>query len=289
VSGNTHGGFFSHLHASRHLAKSLASCKSKDVKAGGGQPWRASDSNSSLLGFSLELYTYTMLCNVGGVNSAPTESLADIFVISMEDMARFPTFGALFAGSHGLYQLIPEIGALAARRLAEESRGFAQPSESLMHAHDELHCRLSQWEMARVPWSVERDWALKCASAEVLRHALYIYLATALAGSVVPKATRCAARCHTGILFKHVQELLSSQHYIATLVWPIAMGASCMINVSVHKVFMREIRDNWSSMSHIDMLMDVMQLLWDDPDPRAFGPYGLTMVMRKNNKTVCIL
>jgi hypothetical protein len=96
VSDTYRRGCFSHRHASRQLAMPLASCKGKDVMAGGGQPWRASDSNSGLLGFSLELYTYTMLCNIGGVNRASTESLADVFVIPMEDMARFPTSGTLF-------------------------------------------------------------------------------------------------------------------------------------------------------------------------------------------------
>ncbi|KAG9253561.1 fungal-specific transcription factor domain-containing protein [Emericellopsis atlantica] len=261
---------------------------SRSMNTENGLLYHASPFNNGLLGFSLELYTYTMLCNLG-MHPPSTGSVADLLVMPFEDMSKFPTFGALFAGSHDLYRLIPEIDALAWRRRVEERNGLARPSIPLVQDHDSLHSRLSAWAMAPPAWPGERDRDLKCASAEALRHALHIYLATALAGSVVTGATWCAVRRRAGALFPYIRTLVASQHYVATLVWPVMIGASCIVEPEPQAFLMQQIRSNWSGMGHVGMMADVLQLLWDDPDPEAFGPRGLNMIMEKNNKTICIL
>jgi hypothetical protein len=196
-----------------------------------------------------------------------------------------PTFGALFAGSHELFRLIPQVSILASRRLAEEAAGSARPSASLKHAHDAIHSLVTSWEMPPQPprsASSATDWEHRRVAAETVRQALHICLATALAGSVVsdPAATR-AIEDHIVKLFSCAPRLLASR-YIATAAWPVAIGGSCMSEPEQQKALLREMRTGWYSMGLLGVLGDVLQLLWDDPDPRSYGPYGLYLTMEKH-------
>ncbi|KAI6779134.1 uncharacterized protein J7T54_007589 [Emericellopsis cladophorae] len=140
VPGNVHGAFSRHLCASRHLAKSLVARRS--MSAENDQLCHESPFTNGLLGFRLELYTYTMLCNLG-VHPPSTEPVADLLFMSFENMSKFPTFGVPFAGSHKLYRVIPEIDALPSRRRVEKRNDLARPITSLMQDNDSLHSRLS--------------------------------------------------------------------------------------------------------------------------------------------------
>lgn len=130
---------FIHLHSSRHLITHIIAHRDA------AQPWNAT--GLSALGFSIEIYAYLMLYNTI-VPSSITLDPTDAFVVSLEEMALFPTFGALFAGSHELFQLLAQISQLASRRLAEEAAGSAVPTAALRNTHDDLQSRLTSW----------RDW-----------------------------------------------------------------------------------------------------------------------------------
>lgn len=285
MSGNPHGALFSHLKASRHLITTII------PKSEGKAERQHVDVSPSTLGFSIELYTYLALCNTIVAPCALHQpSSAEVFVLPMEEMASFPTFGSLFAGSHELYRLIPEIGELASRRLDEERTGVAEPSETLRQAHDKLYSRLSQWEMPPPSWSREPGWEAKCLSAEAWRNALHIYLATSLDGCIVKCGTRQRLTKNLIDLFWYVRELVAEQqNYVATLLWPVIIGTSCIVKPEDQETMMQQLRDTWSSMRHMGLLADVCQLMWDDADPRAYGPYGLSMTMEKHRKWVGIL
>lgn len=277
---------FSHLYASRHLVTSLVTQ--------GGKPGHPGHTavDSGTLGFSLELYTYIMLCNTLFMPSTTDLPFhADDFAMPLGDMACFPTFGALFAGSHELYGLIPEIGQLATQRLAEEADGSKEPSLCIREGRDRLYDTVNNWEMPPPSWPGERDRELKIYAAEALRHGLHIYLVTSLAGStVLNQETRSVINTHVAGLFGYVGELIASQqNYIATLLWPAIIGASCIIKSAPQQDIIRVFRESWSEVRHMGILADILQLMWDDPDPRAYGPYGLRMTMQKHGKVVGIL
>lgn len=238
------------------------------------------------------MYTYLALCNTIVVPYATHHPMgAEAFVLPLEDMKSFPTFGSLFAGMHDLYHLIPEIGDLATKRLAEEKEGKTQPSETLKQVHDDIKLRITEWQMPLRTWPGEQGWEAKCLSAEAWRNGLQIYLATSLAGSIVPREIRCPINTYLiKDLFWFVRELVALHpNYVATLLWPVIIGTSCIVQAEAQVVMMDQLRHTWSSMRHMGLLADILQLMWDDPDPRAYGPYGLSMTMDKHRRWVGIL
>jgi hypothetical protein len=243
------------------------------------------------LGFSIEMYTYMMLCNTMVMPAAYQESTVDTFVMSFEEMSQFPKFGSFFAGAHELYQLVPEIADLGSRRFAEEANGLLQPSPSVQHMYESLFDRVSTWTMQPRTRADDKDWELRQCAAEVWRHALQIYLTASISGSIVSDSVKKATMAfHTIEAFTLVGGLVSSQqNYFATMLWPVLVSGSCITQVEGQENMSRVFKTAWSGMRHMTLWIEVLQLMWDDPDPRAYGPYGLMFTMQKHNKVLGIL
>ena len=239
------------------------------------------------------MYTYMMLANLMVMPPKYRKHLSHIFVMPLEQMAMFSTFGAFFAGAHELYELIPEIERLASSRLAEEAEGKHEPSASLKAVYDTLYSRLCSWTLAGTPEGSfqKRDAELKTCAAEAWRHGLFIYLITALAGSLVPEdMKRSVLATHTIKCFTHIGQLLTSEEpYYATLLWPALVGSSCITQHEGQETMLHTLRVSWASLRHMSLWADVLQLMWDDPDPKAYGPYGLVTTMRKHDMVIGIL
>ncbi|KAF2020038.1 hypothetical protein BU24DRAFT_419629 [Aaosphaeria arxii CBS 175.79] len=275
LSGDTQGAIFNHLRASRHLIQSLLRSKSTKHAV-----------NSDTLGFSLELYAHLVTCNTitpHGISSGRDLPL-DNFIMTPEEMKLFPTFGSIFAGGHGLFQLVPEVSLLASERLAEEASGVPRASALLLRTHDELLDRITCWKMPppSSPKETTEDWEHRRRAAEALRQGLYIYLSTALCGSLVSDpVVICAIQDHITKLFGFAAQLVASQ-YVATMLWPFVIAGSCMARPVERQALLRHMRSGWFSMRHLGIIGDTLELLWNDPDPRAYGPYGLHLIMEKH-------
>lgn len=244
------------------------------------------------MGFSLELYTYLVHCNTitpYGSIAANSTAPSDTSFLSLDDMASFPTFGALFAGSHDLYFLIPEISVLGARRLAEEASGSAAPSDALKHTHENLYGRLKSWHLPPPrPGESADEWDARRLAGNALREAMHIFLATAMAGSVVSDPEVLAAiAVHIVKVFIDVPQLMAS-NLTAAMLWPVVIAGSCIVEKGNREILIRETRSPWWGMKHLNLVGDVLQLLWDDPDPRAYGPYGLSLIMEKHGVRISI-
>ncbi|KAL8366803.1 hypothetical protein RB595_008746 [Gaeumannomyces hyphopodioides] len=284
ISGDVKGAMFSHLRASRSLIMSLTGPNRGDKSL---LPSTMLDS----LGFSIELYTYISVNNMLTYQSylADADTASDPFVVALEDMAAFPTFGALFAGGHELFRLVPQVSQLASRRLAEETDPPTPPSGPLQAVHDDLLARIASWTMPQ-PRAAETasEWGDRATAAEAFRQGLLIYLAAAAGGSRVASdagAMGTIQRC-AGDFYGHALRLhLAPAPYTASLMWPTMMVGSCMVDAGQQETLERALRRGRFGMRHLGVLADVLRLLWDDPDPRAFGPNGLRLVMRKHGIT----
>lgn len=232
-----------------------------------------------------------MLCNTLTPHGlAPGRALpVDQFITSLESLTSFPTFGTQFAGSHELYQLLPAVSLLASRRLAEEKAGFFEPSSAANASHDELRARLTAWTMppAANPNEPADDRALRRRAAEALRHALHIYLAAALAGSVVTDPdTRAGLGWHVSALFTATSSLAAARKYFASMLWPILIGGSCIVKPAGQQALLESFASGGYQMRQLETLGRVLSLLWADPDPRAYGSYGLYFIMEKHGLNV---
>lgn len=239
----------------------------------------------------MELYTYLVFCNTFtpyGLAADRTLPL-DTFITSMEDFESFPTFGVLFAGGHDLYRLIPAISLLASRRLAEETNGSTEPSAAVRIMHDDIHARLDSWTMppASKPGEPADDRELRRLSAEAMHHALHIYLATAVAGSTVTSPhVRADVSQHVRELFTVTTKLGAARRYIATMLWPMLIAGSCMTNPSGQQALLEALCGGWFQMRQLEVMGKLLSLLWDDPDPRAYGPYGLYLMIEKHGLNI---
>lgn len=283
ISGNTSGTVFNHLRASRHLILSLLAHRSKEIN----RP----TVNRESLGLTIEMYAYLDACNTFTPHGLDSERTMpqDGFIASVVDLESFPTFGVLFAGSHELYQMVPSVSLLASRRLAEEDLGYNEPSAALRTMHDKIHSRLASWKMPAAAWADETvdDYDLRRQAAEALRHALHIYLATAIAGATVTdQGVRAYVSQHVRAVFAATTSLVAARRYVATMLWPVLIAGSCMSSTAGQQLLLSELRGGWFQMRQLEMMGQLLSLLWQDPDPRAYGPYGLYVTMKKHRLNI---
>jgi hypothetical protein len=213
----------------------------------------------------------------------------DPFITTMDAFNSCSTFGAFFAGCHELYQMVLNISLFASRRLEEEAAGVVEPSESLQSEHDQIQTLLLSWAMPATlskADGVANDQTLREHAGEALRHGLHIYLMTSLAGANVAGQIRESVSVHVRAVFAATPHLISSRQYIAALLWPILVAGSCILTPPWQEVMLRELCKGWFQMRQLEVWGKLLKLLYDDPDPRAYGPYGLHLIMEKHGLNV---
>ncbi|KAH8702930.1 fungal-specific transcription factor domain-containing protein [Phaeosphaeriaceae sp. PMI808] len=276
VSGDVQGAMFNHLRASRQLVLSFLDSE---------LPSNIVDTTSlNTLGSSIEMYLYLIFTNsITPYGVAAERSLPfDMFVISGASSVIFPEFGALFAGSHEICKLIPEVSLLASRRLAEEVVSPIHATAALCYTHNDIYDRVASWTLPPSRHTdclalLEQRWHM----GNSFRQGLYIYLATALAGSVLSDpVVKQVIQGHIDELFSYAPQILASE-YIGNVLWPFVIAGTCMVIPQQQQMFLSATQSSRFDMKHITILGDTLQLLWADSDPRAYGPYGLHLVMKK--------
>lgn len=241
---------------------------------------------------SKEWYAYLISCNTitpHGLVKGRTLPI-DAFETAVDGLEASPSFGAFLAGSHGLYHMGPEISVLAADRLREEDAGRKRPSEALRIRCEHIRQRLTTWTLpvSQVPSDcLSEDQSLLQHAAEALRQAMHLYLEAAMAGSMlIEKGDRAIISQHVRAVFSESQHLIASRQYLASICWPIMIAASCLATPSWQEVMLSEMCSGWFQMRQVQVWRDLLELLYRDPDPRAFGPYGLYLMMDKHGLNI---
>lgn len=268
---------FRHLHASRSLIEHLLAPESRYQN---GSPCM-----NGALGFTVELYTFLSLTNsVTPYGAVKDRKLpGDDPIISVAAAGLLSTSGSFLAGRDGIYSLVTEVSLLASRRLDEQLSGIAYPSIMIKKIHDDLLNRITAWKMPSSYTESDKEMLEHTHLAgEAFREGLYIYLATAVAGTtVVEPAVILAIQNHIDTLFGYGPQLLCSP-CIAAILWPFIIAGTCIVKQDQQETFIDVIRSKRFSMRHLFVLSDMMRLLWADADPRMYGPYGLHLVMEKH-------
>ncbi|GAB7366032.1 hypothetical protein MBLNU230_g7355t1 [Neophaeotheca triangularis] len=283
ISGDMNGHIFSHLRASHHLISSVLRSKSAS---------NHTQITSPTMGLCLEWYAYLVSCNTFTPHGMAISRSLPFDVISRcrAGLETYHTFGTFLSGCHELHYLIPLVSRLSSRRLSEETQGLAQPSRSLREDHDRLHEQLTTWTMPdmKLPASESsEDLRLRQHAAEALRHAIHIFLTTSLAGAIVDDpALRAVISQHVHAVFAETPHLINARKYVATIVWPVLIAGSCLAKPEWQGLMLREMREGWFQMGQLNVWAELLKLLYEDPDPRAFGPYGLHLMMEKHGMNV---
>jgi hypothetical protein len=249
-----------------------------------------SEDHKNMLGFSIELYAYLLFANTLTPYGVVQERTLpyDAFVLSLEGLCQYRTFGTMFAGAHDLFQLIPQLSLFHGMRLREQESGHVTQASVILSR--QLSAEIAGWESPEQkhielrPGTYERRVVGEC-----YRQALEMYLLTATAGSAV-ELLRTTDRIQVLIVavLDSTEQLVDSP-YGAGLLWPLVVAASCMTDPEQQNRIERRLHCSRYQMRHIQQAANLLRLLWNEDDPRAFGPFGLSLVMKKYNMSCCLL
>jgi hypothetical protein len=270
MEGAEDGKFYVHLKACHGLIQRLF--------GSGTSLQNASPEHNDVLGFCLELFAYIMVSNhvspFGTLMGKPLE--LDTVLLSHDHLSSYRTFGTMFGDLYGLYQFLPEITRLASQRLEEEAAGCINPSEGARATHRILTRNISNWSPMVPRFDMDpQDWKEQNQTGEMIRRALYICLLTAMAGSVVSDwETLEVIQTYSHTMLRTMLKLAESK-YQTLFLWPALICGSCLTNESLQQTLIKGIKSSPCQAKHVFTACTALEMLWADPDPRAYGPYGL--------------
>lgn len=228
------------------------------------------------LGLGLELYTYVSIVNCLTSYGLPDTWRVPLPMVSESFgcLSSHDTIGDMFNGCHRLFNIIPQVTYLAGLCLSHQRR-------------------LNDWDP---DWKPPESLAAKDTrcyqirlAAEVVKHALKVYLSTAMLGATPPSPT-VWAHIQSEILkayslFRHI----SSTESLTILLWPLVVLGSCTVRADHQDLLIRGLTTSCFEMRHLSQICEVLRLLWNDPDPLAFGPRGLYLTTQKHGLSISIL
>ncbi|OCT46153.1 C6 zinc finger domain-containing protein [Cladophialophora carrionii] len=274
ISGEPNGGIFPHLRASRELVYKLLHEPREDVHP----------DTRAVEGFALEMYYYLVIVNsITPYGSDEARALPlDAFFTPLDFLKEYQTYGVMLSCGQGLFELIPQVSILARKRLMEEASGL-RSSES-QATYECLLDSISQWQPPPVI-SEMTEWQQECAWAgEIYRQALFIFLKASSCGSVVnnPK-TIIAIQRHIDTAFPLLVPV-SLTPLVTVLLWPLMMIGSCLICESQRREYLKFLdTEPKVEIGQVSQAGKLLQYLWEDGDERAYGSFGLHLIMKKHN------
>ncbi|OJD11808.1 hypothetical protein AJ78_07490 [Emergomyces pasteurianus Ep9510] len=273
LSGNLDGSLFTHLRASRHLILQLRD-KLEQITM---------DSDRKLYGFVMELYGYIVLSNIitpYGMNEART-LVVDPFLQSFEDLRSFGAFGSMLCGSHNLFEMISEISIFSAQQGPPSPSVETDPDR--LNIYNDLKNRIVNWDPPASDSPNSNFLAQRRAALEVYRHALLIFLETAISPLSIHDKTRILTiQMHIDVGLSHHHHSFQTT-YSTILLWPLIIIGSCMVKKDQQRVMAHGLAHNHFKMKNTVQGGRLLELLWADDDEYAIGPYGLGLVMDKYN------
>ncbi|KAL6358360.1 hypothetical protein LRP88_08545 [Fusarium phalaenopsidis] len=269
------------------LVVSGAHMNFEDGSDGAAQKATLSHDLTTHFGLGLELYSYLVVTNCLTPYGLLTERTfpLDPFVTSLDSLSHYQTFGIMFAGLHGLFELIPQASLLFGQRLTEQEAGADEPSPGCVELHDTIQRRLQDWNVSQATTDSFHDKDSMTNVSEALRHSIEIYLIAAMQGSsILSSGIISQLQDHVDIIFGSGRKLHQSQ-WTATLMWPSLIAGSCTTQEDQQQSLSRTLRNSRYRMKHSIRASNLLQRLWDDPDPLMYGPYGLYLAISKHDIT----
>ncbi|GLI75947.1 hypothetical protein PoHVEF18_004213 [Penicillium ochrochloron] len=190
-------------------------------------------------------------------------------------MSHFDSCGAIFGDSHGLFEIMPCVAVLAARRLTEQT-----PSQASLDMYQALYVRITEWKPpeSAVPnqkWQAQREPALN-----LCREAALLYLEAAMVPDALDDTLALAKiQNHIDNIVLYAERSAGSP-YETIFLGPLVIVGSCMLQSDQRQLLLASLRSNRFHMNHCLRAASLLEQLWDDPSGRMFGPSGLAIIMR---------
>jgi hypothetical protein len=209
-------------------------------------------------------------------------------------LSPYDTFGIMFAGCHELFELIPTTSRFAAQRLKEEQT-HAESIKRMPHSdpfYTRTRARIGDWRQNLLQSTNPGKISKQLAIGETYRHALFIYLETAVLGTAgLPASADVHERLH-----KHINSIseavqrhdLVMSPFATILLWPMIIAGSVLVQAEKQEVLTQGLRMPLYATCTSVQTAELLELVWVDTDPKSFGPYGLYLAMEKHGINICL-
>ncbi|KAH7178986.1 fungal-specific transcription factor domain-containing protein [Fusarium flagelliforme] len=275
IEGNTRGAVYLHLKASREYITTLTSLS------------RTYDELEYLRGFLLEMYTYHSMKLALSPRNALHDHKVDIdpSVHSLDILAPYKSRGCLLGFGQRLFEMIPEIHQLVEARREEEKLGI-EVSLAMRQEYERLVAKLEAFDPYAENLEGLRPRQERAGATMIYQNALIVYLHSAFHEDMLSHPdlpSELEARIDK-MMPTFFSLFVGDSPYRRMLLWPGVIMASCARR-SEHVRVLRGglVGRATRTPGAVKTGARVVELLWQDPDPRAFGPRGLSYVMTKHD------
>jgi hypothetical protein len=261
-----------HLAASRHLILEILSTPS----------FLLNPDHLSLWGFLLEIYSYdslTALITPRGNISSQTIIKTDSF-LDLEGLRQYSSYGIRFGCGHDIFEFIPIISSLVAERLTDDPNDIHTPE--LYAKYQILASKLRDWKPVRVGMTMEQSAVAIC-----YQNSLLIYLHSAFNSLSTNPPALAEIETRVGICFSILLSLALSQ-LEAMIFWPVMIIGSCVQKEEDRELIRRAFETSRYRTMNVRRALVLLNALWGDDDPRAYGPQGLDYIMKKRGWNLCL-
>jgi hypothetical protein len=248
----------------------------------------ATEESHELWGFLFEMYSYRALVAsitpLGALD--PQQQIpVDPFLDSLWTLSQYKTYGFQFACGHSIFQFIPEVSRLANQRIVEEKFGIFSPETYARYKS--LESRIRLWD----PVVIANETILnsqRLTAATIYQNSLLIYLHAYFRDptSCDPHMLSEMEHCANAALPLLIS--LSRSQVASIMMWPTLMVCSCLRREEQHDLVRKGIAEVDFNSKAVKQCAELLNLLWEDSDPRAYGPRGLDYIMKKKGWSICM-
>ncbi|KAF4439504.1 Transcriptional activator UGA3 [Fusarium acutatum] len=274
VQGSSRSSIYHHLKASQEYIKLLTSDPN------------APDELRNLRGFILELYTYHTMKLAITPRSLTSNEFVEIdpSVRSLDVLDGYKCRGYLLGFGKQLFELVPKVAKLVEARRNEEQQNPKRPT-AFSKEYDYLLQRLHSVDEAGDDSNGLRPYKERAGATMIYQNALIVYLQSAFQRNMLadPELMFEIEERIDQMMPNFYNLFVSESPYRRMLLWPGVIMGSCARSDKHIAGFRAGFKARASGTpGAVKTGARIVELLWNDPDPRAFGPRGLSYIMTKH-------
>lgn len=248
----------------------------------------ATEESRELWGFLFEMYSYrALVASITPLGALETQQSipVDPFLDSLWTLSQYKTYGFQFGCGHSLFQFIPEVSRVTNQRMEEERYGVFSPET---HAsYKSLESRIRSWNPSVLAEETVFN-SQRLAAATIYQNSLLIYLHAYFCDPISSDLYRLSEMELCAETALPLLLSISRSQIASIMMWPTLMVCSCLRQEAQHKLVLEGISKVDFNSKAVKQCAELLDLLWKDPDPRAYGPRGLDYIMKKKGWSICM-
>jgi hypothetical protein len=246
-----------------------------------------------LRGFLLELYTYLIsVVNItANTNSDYHTVIFDPSVDALGSFSDSKMYGSMLGCAQNIFEMIPSICKLGYKRIQEQTQDIYNGDHFAENitTYKLLEARILGWKPQENFDQKDEFTNDRIVSAKIYQQSLLIFLHANYYGSQVSDPT------FLNLVDKSLQAIVPlvmilplESPILSTFMWPVMIMGSCIRDPLFRVLLVARIQDSPFNMTMLGKGIQLLEWLWEDDDPTAFGPYGLGLVMKKHKVSYCM-